>query len=261
MTTSPKIILTQSPRYCDASRWDEPLCIHKSGGIVGCDSVPLDEFATDPRGHLENYETAVFVGLTEMMTPSNRTDDVWEFTFNQMDMPTVSVDRLLFKTDPWRSWFHFGLVNAKYRDYTYSYLAESDYEQFFNGKTEDNPFSLEEIQKWGDGVIESQYSQYFRTFDVSVDYEADPSEEFEYSELLDDLFQEKNTIGQVRRALEDYCDDIHPDRYLPKRYQLFRGETEWELSITNLPIDQWKASYLQELVDLTDSIAEVFYDE
>lgn len=92
-------------------------------------------------------------------------------------------------------------------------------------------------------------------------YEADSSEEYEYAERLDELFQEKNTVGQVRRALESYADEIYPDRQLPNRHQLFRGETDWELRITDLPIDQWKASYLRDLADLTDGIAEAFYVE
>lgn len=260
--TTPKIVLTQTPRYLDTSRWEQPLCIHDTdhGGIIGCDSMLLDEFSERPREILTEYETAIFYGLTDMMTPSNRTDDVWEFTFNQMDTPAVSVDEYLFRSDPWRMWFHFGLVDSEYRDYTYSYLAESDYEQYFNNQSDDNPFSVAEVQKWGDGVIESQYRQYFRSFEVSVDYGADASEEYEYSELLDELFKEKNTIGQVRRALESYADEIYPDREVPNRHQLFR-ERDWQLSVTNLPIDQWKVSYLEELVTLTNDTLEAFYVE
>lgn len=261
--TTPKIVLTETPRYLDVSRWPRPLCIHDTdhGGIIGCDSVPLSTFADDPHDALASYDTALFLGLSNMMTPSNRTDDVWEFTFNQMDTPAVSVDRNLFRSDPWRAWFHFGLVDAEYRDYTYSYLAETDYEQYFNGQTDDNPFSLAEIRTWGEDIIESQYRQYFRMFDVTVGYEADASEEYEYSELLDDLFQEKNTIGQVRRALAAYAGDIYPERQVPSRHQLFRNGTDWTLRITDLPIDRWKASYLRDLVELTNGIAEAFYVE
>lgn len=261
--TTPKIVLTQTPRYLDTARWDSPLCVHADdyGGIVGCDAIALDEFRQAPREAVGGYETVLFLGLTDMITPSNRTDDIWEYTYNQMDVPAVSVDTYLFRSDPWRSWFHFGLVDATYRDYTYSYLAETDYEQYFNGQTDDNPFSLPEIREWGTGVIESHYRQYFRTFEITVGYEADAGEQYEYSERLDTLFREKNTVGQVRRALESYAEEIYPDRTLPTRHQLFRGDREWELDITDLPIDRWKASYLQELVDLTNGIAEAFYVE
>lgn len=262
-TPEPKIVLSDTPRYVDATRWQGPLCIHDTdhGGLIGADAVRLDEFADAPQEYLDGYETAIFLGLSEMMTPSNRTDDVWEFTFNQMDTPAVSVDRYLFRSDPWRAWFHFGLVNAEYRDYTYSYLAESDYDQYFNGQSDDNPFALDEILEWGDGIIESQYRTYFREFDVTIGYETDASERYEYSERLDDLFAEKNTVGQVRRALESYADDLYPERSVPSRHQLFRNGREWELRITDLPIDRWKASYLQELVELTNGIAEGFYVE
>lgn len=258
-----EIILTQTPRHLDASRWQDPICVFAEdyGPILGCDRVSYSEFEDAPREAVADYQTVVFVGLTDMMTPSNRTDDVWEFAFNQMETDTVSVDEYLFRSDPWRSWFHFGLIGAEYRDYTYSYLAETDYEKYFNGRTDDNPFSIAELKKWGDGVIESHYTKYFREFTVNVEYETDSSEEYEYSELVDELFQTKNTIGQVRRALEDYADELYPDRQLPTRHQLFRGEREWELRITDLPIDQWKAGYLQDLVDLTDNIAEEFYVE
>lgn len=259
---TPRIILSETPRYVDLSRWDAPLCIHDTdhGGIIGCDATHLSDFAEAPRDVLDGYDTAVFLGLMNLITPSNRTDDVWEVVFNQLDVPCVSVDRYLFRSDPWRAWFHFGLVGAEYRDYTYSYLAETDYEQYFNGKTDDNPFSLDEIRTWGDGVIESEYDHYFREFHVSVDYEAGPIEQQEYSERLDELFAEKNTIGQVRRGLESYADDIYSGREIPNRHQLFRGEKCWDVSITNLPIDRWKASYLQDLVALTDGIGQAFHE-
>ena len=256
-----QIILTPNPRFVDASGWENPLCVSadEHTGIIGCDSVHISEFRQDARELVNGYDTVVFIRLSEMMTPSNRTDDVWEFTFNQMETPAVSVDEKLFRSDPWRSWFHFGLVGAEYRDYTYSYLAETDYEQYFNGATDENPFSIEEISKWGGGIIESDYQEYFTEFEVEVGYDATPEEEYEYSELLDELFETKNTVGQVRRGLEDYADEIYPERYMPKRHQLFNDEKEWRLKRTNLPIDEWRASYLRELVDLTNSILEEFY--
>lgn len=260
---APRIVLTQAPQELDVSRWDEPLCVHPDGAdaIPDCDSTPLSEVREQPRSALEDHDTAMFLGLTDMMTPSNRTDDIWEFAFNQMETPAVSVDTYLFRSDPWRAWFHFGLVGAQYRDYTYSYLAETDYDQYFNGKRDENPFSLAEIGEWGEGVIESHYEQYFRTFEVATDYETDASEEYEYSELVDELFAEKNTMGQVRRALDSYADEIYPDREIPSRHQLFRGSREWELSVTDLPIDQWRASYLRDLVELTNGIVEGFHVE
>jgi len=257
------IILTKTPRFTDTSRWNNPVCVHDDnhGGIVTCDSVSLDEFSDHPREVAEEYDTVVLHRLSQMMTPSNRTDDVWEFVFNQMDTTTASVDEYLFRSDPWRSWFHFGAVNAEYRDYTYSYLAETDYDQYFNGQTDDNPFAVDEVLQWGDGVVESQYETYFNKFEVNIDYETDASEQYEYSELLDELFQEKNTVGQVRRSLESYASDIYDDRNIPTRHQLFKNGTEWEVSITDLPIDVWKASHLKELVTLTNGIAEGLYVE
>lgn len=255
--------MTLSPEELDFSRWENPICVYSSqySGIDQVPSVAFDEFKKDPRNKIEDYETLVFLGLSDAMTPSNRTDEVWEFLFNQTDKPCISVDRLLFKSDPWRAWFHFGLVDAEYRDYTYSYLAENDYSHFFNGQTDENPFSLEEIKKWGEGVIESHYTKYFQRFEDEAGYEASPAEEYEYSERLDELFGEKNTVGQVRRGLEQFCDEIYPDREMPKRHQLFRGSREWELKRTDLPVDRWKASRLQNLVDLTNKVLNEFYVE
>jgi hypothetical protein len=253
--------LTLKPETVDFSRWENPVCVYSSRyeETDSIPAVPFNEFKENPRAEVESYETLIFLGLTDAMTPSNRTDEVWEFLFNQIDKTCVSVDRFLFKSDPWRSWFHFGLIDAEYRDYTYSYLAENDYKHFFNGETEDNPFSLEEIKKWGEDVIESHYPEYFKQFEIEVGYEASPAEEYEYSERLDELFGAKNTVGQVRRGLESYCDKIYPDRDMPKRHQIFRGSREWRLKRTDLPVDRWKASRLQNLVELTNSVLGEFY--
>lgn len=258
--TPPTIVLTLSPETVDESRWDSPVYVTASNSLELFDAptVPFDEFSSDPRATVDPYETLVFVGLTDFMTPSSRNDDVWEYVYNQIDIPCVSIDRFLFKSDPWRAWFQFGFVGAEYRDYTYSYLAETDYGKYFDGRTDDDPFSLDELQQWGDGIIESHYTDYFRQFDVEVGHEASAAEEYEYSELLDELFKTQNTMGQVRRGLESYCDDIYPGREMPKRHQLFRGDREWTISRTDLPIDTWKASRLQHLVDLTNGTLEAF---
>lgn len=260
----PRIILTETPRYVDASRWDTPLCVYprndNHGGILGCDSVSLDEYERRPQELSDEYDTVIFLEITLMKNTSTRCDDIWDFVYYQMDTPKISVDRFLFRSDPWRTWFNFGLVDAKYRDYTLSYLAETDYDKWFNQYNDDNPFSLEEIVKWGDGLIECQYPQYFRSFDVTVGYETNEVERQNYSELLDELFQSENTIGQVRRGLESYADDLYPDRDVPSRHQLFRNERrEWEAHITDLPIDAWETGYLRYLVDLTNDIAATFH--
>lgn len=256
-----KIILTLTPGFIDGAQWEKPLCVYKDQNPVsGVDAIKFKEFKEEPRKKLNEYETLIMVGLSNMMTPSNRTDEVWEYTFNQMDKNCISIDKYLFRSDPWRTWFHFGLIDAEYRDYTYSYLAETDYEKYYNGLSEKNPLSYKEIKKWGGGLIESNYKRYFKKFDIKVGYQVNPSEEYEYMEKLDELFKTKNTIGQVIRGLESYAEDIHPGRNVPSRHKLFKGDRSFQLNVTDLPVDEWKSNYLKYLADFTNRILEGFYE-
>ena len=120
--------------------------------------VPLEELEANPRGVMGDRTTLVMVGLSRAMTPSNRTHELWEILFNATPgWHKVSLDTTLFVGEPWRAWFHWGFVGAPYREYTYSYLAESHWKAHREGTLSVDPFDLETVTRWGRGVVWSDH--------------------------------------------------------------------------------------------------------
>lgn len=74
----------------------------------------------------------IFFGLNKIMTPSNRTDFVFEHLFTiTRDIPKMSIDHLPFIGEPWRFWFHYGLCGTGKFAIPYSYTIETEWKHWF----------------------------------------------------------------------------------------------------------------------------------
>jgi hypothetical protein len=220
--------------------------------------------APEPSVRYEDYSPTmlngktrmVVVGLSRILTPANRTK-VGQHLLRPIEgVQRISVDRTLFVVEPWRSWWHFGCVGAKYREYTYSYLAESRWKAGQEGIGED-PFSLDEIERWGKGVITSLDPTHFNNFDIKIlDMGADV--ERDYQALKSKCFDEEHTPAAIIKRLSDFAQTVCPFRAVPTPSQLFK-HTSHVVVATDLGVDRWLVSQLQGLVDLTNGIAGRFY--
>ena len=220
--------------------------------------VVFDEFKKDARKFLDNQESMIFVGLNKAMTPSNRTEMVFEVLFNKTkELHKVSIDHTLFISEPWRAWFHFGLLGVKYRQYTYSYIAESQYKAWLDEFREDDPFSLDEIAKWGKDVIISDYQNWFDELDVEI-VELFEEYKIEYEKLKKECFEDEQSIKRIIKRLSDFVSTKCSERKVPAPHQLFRAKKH-KIVITDFPVDQWLLGELRRLVELTNGIAGVFH--
>ncbi|MFH1571747.1 MAG: hypothetical protein ABIL09_27405, partial [Gemmatimonadota bacterium] len=200
----------------------------------------------------------VVVGLSKIRTPSNRADEVWAVLGSRnRDVPKISVDRTLFVSEPWRAWFHWGLLAAPYREYTYSYLAESQWRSWVDGARPDDPFSLAELRRWGRGLIRSHYRAYFDRFDVEVIPVGSEAPEV-YAEAKTAAFDEERTLAAVLRRLAAVAQAECPRRTLPTPARLF-DRTRHRIVVSDLPIDRFLVAHLWGLVEVTDGIGRSFY--
>jgi hypothetical protein len=254
----PKIILCENTAAAEIPTRGRVLVVcHKgyepplsAGGRV----VDFESFKSSCRESVRNLDTLVLIGLNRIMTPGNRTEDVWELLFNQTpQLNKVSVDNTLFVSEPWRSWFHFGLVGAPYRDYTYSYIAESHYRAFVDGVRTDDPFSLDELLRWSSGVVASDHRRWFsltvKTIPMSAAIHA------EYAEKKRAAFDEETTVNPILRRLTAFAARCCTDRDVPDPIQLFRRRRH-EIVATDLPIDRWLVCRLRHLAALVNGVAK-----
>lgn len=199
----------------------------------------------------------VVFGLSRILTPANRTKVGQHLLRPIPGVRRISVDQTLFVVEPWRAWWHFGCVGAKYREFTYSYLAESRWKAAQEG-VGDDPFSLGEIARWGGGVIESREPQHFgsvivQTVDVGQDAQR------EYQACKSKAFDEEHTPAAIIKRLAAFAQSACPDRTIPTPAQLFK-RTHHRIVATGLGVDRWLVSQLLGLVALTDGIARRFHN-
>lgn len=221
--------------------------------------VEFSVFEKNPRRYMEGIPSLVFVGLNKAMTPSTRTHDVFEVLFNNSkDLKKISVDKTLFVSEPWRAWFHFGLVGARYREYTYSYLAESRWNSYVDRVIEADPFSIDEIRKYGKGKIRSMYDRYFDSIRINVENVSDSFHE-KYQEEKRRAFDEEHTLFAITRRLESVAKEAFPKRKIPNKTTLFSKDSH-EIFVTDLPIDTFLVRKITDIANLTNEIGNSFND-
>lgn len=215
------------------------------------------EFRADPRRAMAGMDALVVVGLSRIMTPSNRTAEVFEITHNlSRGWRKISVDRTLFRSEPWRAWFHWGFVGAPYAEYTYSYLAESHWRAAQEGSRAD-PFGLAELARWGAGVVVSTAPSLIESAQVEI-VPVDPSVHTAYSEEKAAAFDEERTLPAILKRLSAVASAACSRRRIPPRARVLDGPRV-EIVRTDLPVDGFLVDRLSSVIDLTNGAYRAFH--
>ena len=237
----------------------ESVCICAKGYTApqtspGCLHLSASDFLAAPARALEGRTTLVVVGLNKIITPPNRTKVGPHLLRPRPGLRRISVDRTLFVSEPWRAWWHFGCVGAPYREYTYSYLAETHWNGAQDGLRED-PFTLEAITQAGRGVIR-----------VQPDYKVEPlliqtirleqADHDAYAELKTLAFEEEHTAHAIVARLAAFAQERCPARRIPQASRVF--DAPGVVVRTDLRVDDHLVGRLVALVDLASGIGAAF---
>lgn len=224
--------------------------------------MDLDAFLVAPRVHLSTPSTMVVVGLSDILTPSNRVQVGQAILRPWPGLQRVVVDRALFTVEPWRAWWAFRAVLAPYEDYPDSYLAETRW-RFSQEKQTPDPFSLEAIRRWGDDIIAAPDPLRFGPIIEEV-VETDDEARAEYAELKATVFEQETTIAAIVRRLSAFAEELEPRRTIPTTAGIFRDRAR-HLALppirvvrTDLGVDRFLADQLRHIVTLTNGIADHF---
>jgi len=239
------------------------LCLHHPDyvpvPITGAVTMPfpdfLDRYKIEPA--LYEADNIVFVGTNRIITPSSRTDPVFELLFTGVRMNKISVDTCPFISVPWRTWFHFGITNRPYGRYDYSYAAETDWHKARDGISDYDPFSLDEMLAFSnlDGAVSVRRGAYFTGINV-VTVDVQPDIIAQYNDLRDELFETQSSIKPVLRKLAQFARAHCPQRRVPQPHTFFRRPTGQTIVKTNLKIDDYLAGQLLDLMHLTNNYLE-----
>jgi hypothetical protein len=221
---------------------------------AGWRHMTWEEAVKEPRV-VERAERLAVVGLNRIISPGNRTT-VGPILLRPAGRPVVSIDRTLFVCEPWRAWWHFGCVGAVYREYSYSYLAESHWKAASEGRHKD-PFSLDAILDAGRGVVRSLAPEVLPTMRVDrVELPAAIHEDYQREKAR--AFEEEHTAKAIIFRLAAFADTHCATRRIPTLARLFAGKDE-PITQTDLRVDDFLVAKLRGLVDLTNAIARGFH--
>ena len=206
---------------------------------------------------LLEVEHIVFVGTNHIITPSNRTDPVFELLFSGTRMNKISVDLCPFVSVPWRTWFHFGIVNRPYGRYDYSYACESDWRKAQDGLDDYDPFDLDEMLHWSklDNAVTVTRDAYFADLQV-ITVNLMPDVVDAYRDLRDELLETERSITPVLRKLAAFARAHCPQRHVPQPHIFFRKPERVQIVKTNLGIDDYLVGQLLDLAQLTNNYLE-----
>lgn len=232
-------------------------------------AVPAAEFIEHPWSHYsaETTDTVIIVGMSTIVTPSNRVK-TGPFLNEPWSGRRESIDRCLFVGEPWRAWWHWGCVGAKWHDaiagdvVQHSFAMENRWNQYLDNRRPD-PCSLESFKAIGKNiVITGSHTPRFGGMDIEVIPVMHLYGE-EYLAEKEKAFEHMTTWRGIVKALSAFAQRVAPERRVPSVSQIFNalGKTRPSLVISDLPVDRWISSHLRYLVDLTDGIAEAFQQE
>ena len=97
--------------------------------------------------HNLHINMLIIFGTNRIITPSNRTDFIFEHLFTLTNgTPKISVDYLPFIGEPWRCWFHYGITNSGNFGIPYSYTIETEWQHWFYRKRQDSRFQKDNLK-------------------------------------------------------------------------------------------------------------------
>lgn len=224
-------------------------------------TLQASAYLAAPRQSIVGVDLLVIVGMTEIVTPSNRVK-----TGPFLNEPTAypareSVDRALFIGEPWRAWWHWGCVGAAWRDVPHSFRLEGLWSQWLDNRIDD-PCSLSEFRHVGAGVVVAAPDA--PTFGgLAVDVIPQPPDVHDaYQIEKAAAFEQETTWRGLVKRLAAFAQAAEPLRAVPTKAQMFRmlGTRQPRLVVTDLGVDRWLSDHYRYLVGLVDGVATSFLE-
>lgn len=223
-----------------------------------CTHVLWGDFIDNKRKFLQGKQRLIVVGLSRLMTPSNRVKLGQTLLRPIPGVERMSIDNTLFISEPWRLFWQLQCMGVPYMDFPHSFYAETKWHQSQEGMCAD-PFTVERLAPVLDGLVRSTVRQHFTRFEVRrVNVSASVHEAYAAEKAI--AFDEEHTPAAIIRRLATVAARALPERAIPTKSALFASR-EHTVVQTDLRVDDWLVGELQALVGLANGIAEACYDQ
>lgn len=221
---------------------------------AGMDVATIDAILERPSSWFNGKPlTMVLVGLSTILTPSNRARIGQVVLRPRPGVRRISVDDRLFNVDPWRMWWHFYAVGAERWGFTDSFLAETRWKAALELRTP-CPFRKEAVMEACRGVVRSVRPFVFHPIEVEV-VSTTAKTKAEYKHAKEAAFASEKTLPAILKRLARFAQSHVPSRVVPTAASFFKRPLT-RIVRSDLAIDDFLVGQLLERADLTNAIAE-----
>jgi len=259
---SGNIWITGDPNNVPLDRGERSLWVYSDKWVTPVveRKMTFDKYLKDPWGSIADIDRVIVVGLTDIITPSNRVKTGPFLTEPWRGPMRESIDRRLFIGEPWRAWWHWGCVGGKWDDINHSFALEGKWNQAMDGRITD-PCSIAEFLRVGKGTIKTHRSA--PTFGgIHIDVRAVSNDiRNAYEKEKARAFEEETTWRGVVKRLGAFAQSNCPWRVMPSRMNLFKVLGELippRIVATDLPVDTLVSDWHSKTVQLVDCIVKEF---
>ncbi len=259
------IIFSRHPEEITIDNCNAVCIYHKAykrclPSIANCEYIEFGRVCDEYQSvnHFEGKDSVIFVGANKFFNPSNRFHPVFEVL--QYGLPTnirrYSVDIAPYVGPIWRLWTHFSFAGVPYGGYTYSYLLESHYNAFLDGLRDEDPMSLENIQRHSRGHIDIRYTRYFPEPKISIIAQSEWVHR-EYQALKEALFNRHDTIAPIIKGLSRFARECCAERRIPQEWRMFDSPDDIQIVRTDLKVDEYLTGELVKKINEANRVVEM----
>lgn len=224
----------------------------------GLPVVDVEAVLAEPDRWLNPEATQVVVGLSRLLTPSNRVKLGQALLRPRPNLRRVVVDDVLFVADPWRAFWPLFATRIAFEGYTDSYIAETRHKAAVEMQTPD-PFRAENLIAHAAGHIIARRPFVFGPLTEEVQ-PATPAQHAAYLEAKEAAFAEEKTLPAIVSRLRAFADSCVPSK-IPSRAALFRRRDSGlpvQIVRSDLGVHRFLAEDVRHVVNLTNDLAVAF---
>ena len=218
--------------------------------------VEIDDFRRpDVLTSIRQDTSLIVVGISDIIKPSNRCDEVFENIFNShLYSNKIVIDDKPFFGELWRCWFLFATVKQDALRYPHSYALESAYNNYLEGRG-DNPLDLGIIRNEFKDIVKVEYDRYF---DFNIQFKVHETSSYqkeEYQRIKREVFDNWKSISSSIKTLHTYTTSILQEHNLPRnRNKLYNIDRDYVFHLTDLNVDIYLMNEIKKLYNDTNNL-------
>ena len=263
-----KVILTKSKDVVldVIGKYNDPIIVYSNKSKIvpaNIGGYELEEYKRpDTFTSIPHNSTIIIIGISDMIRPSNRCDEIFENLYNSAKyIHKVVIDDKPFVDELWRCWYLFAAANPDTFRYPHSYALESAYNNYLDG-IGNNPLEFKDIAIEVADWTTITYNRYF-DFDMKfVIHKTSAYVKNEYEELKKKVFDDWRSIPSSIKTLHQFAQSVLQEHNLSRNLNhIYDIERDTTFHITDLNVDKFLMEEYKRIYNDTNNLIKEIKDE